>query len=50
MNDPGRLIHVTGGETEQGGWAAVHSLTSTVHAGSEPELVQPWSQIHVYLG
>ena len=50
VNVPGRFIHVTGGSTEHTGLPAiVHSLTSTVQAGSDPLAdVHPSSHIHVY--
>lgn len=50
VNDPGRLIHGTLGSAEQRGPGSEHSSRSTTHMGLEPLVVQPSSQIHVYLG
>lgn len=50
VNDPGRLIHGTLGSAEQRGPGSAHSSRSTTHMGLEPLVVQPSSQIHVYLG
>lgn len=50
VNDPGRLMHGTLGSAEQRGPGSEHSSRSTTHIGLEPLVVQPSSQIHVYLG